>query len=99
MSIFSKKFKELLEASPEHQALKERVTKLEAEVASMGSALNQVLKSYVDMARVTMDNRRSLEEVLAYLTDPLPELGDGQQQEASPEMTPEQLAAYKRNLN
>lgn len=101
MSIFDKKIQEMLERSPEHVALKSRVTTLEAQVVSLSKALSDAMRAYTDLARITIDNRKSLEEVYAYLTDPL---GEGVEQsdatsEMTSEMTPEELAEYKRNLN
>lgn len=101
MSLFDKKFQELLEKSPEHVALKQRVDALETQVAHMSKALGQVMKAYSDLAKITIDNRKSLEEVLAYLTDPLEtSTGDDDvDDESKPSMSPEELAAYKRSLN
>lgn len=102
MSIFDKKFRDLLDHAPEHVALKERVTTLEAQVAALGNALTTVMKAYSDMARVTVDHRKSLEEIYSFLTDPLEyetSVASEGETAAKSDMTPEELAAYKRNLN
>lgn len=97
--MFDKKFKEYLERSPEHKALKERCSALESQIASMSRALSDVVRAYSDLARISIDNRKSLEEVFAYLTDPLGDPHEDPAAEPVSEMTPEELAAYKRNLN
>lgn len=93
--MFDKKFKEMLERSEEHQALVKRVASLESQVVSMSKALSDALKAYTELARITVDNRKSLEAIHDYLTDPLGETGE----EPASDMTPEELAEYKRNLN
>ncbi len=85
----------MLEQSPEHANLKNRVTALEAQVLSLTKALSDAMRAYTDLAKITIDNQKSLEEVCAYLTDPL----EGTAEDSESEMTPEELAEYKRNLN
>ena len=68
MSILDKKFKLLLDSSEENIALKDRVTALEVKVEQMSQALGQVMKSYVELAKMTVDHRLGLEEVYTYLT-------------------------------
>lgn len=98
MSIFDKKFRALLAGAPEHQKLQAEVVELKQQVAALGSALSTVMKAYSDMAKVVVDHRKSLEEIYSYLTDPL-EYEPVNQEGVAPEMTPEQLAKYKRSLN
>lgn len=97
MSILSKKFKALLEASEENNALKRRVTALEDQVDKMHGALGHVMKSYVDLAKMTVDHRQGLEEVYAYLT--ASELDESDALSDEPEPTPEELAERKRMMN
>lgn len=103
MSIFEKKFQELLQDSEEHKQLKQRVASLETQVASLQKSLLEALQAYNNVARMTIEHRKSLEEIFAFLTDPLhseaTEEHDEEHSEQNPEMTPEELEAYKRNLN
>lgn len=98
MSLFDKKFKQYLERSPEYKALKARNDALEAQVATMSKAMSDVMRAYSDLARISIDNRKSLEEVLAYLTEPFGEV-EAAAAEPTADMTPEELDEYKRNLN
>ena len=101
MNFWDKKFKQMLAASEENEALKARVGALETQLAQLATALGQVMKGYVDLGKITMDNRKGLEEVYAYLTaegaheehgnDPL--LSD------EAEMSEEELIARRRLLN
>ncbi len=99
MSIFEKKFQELLESSPENKALKTRVAALESQVSVLTKALSDAMHAYTNLAKITIDNRKSLEEVLAYMTEPLGDMEEQAAEDPAPTMTPEELAAYKRNLN
>lgn len=97
MSLFDKKFKQYLESSPEYKALLKRADALEAQLATMSKAMSDVMRAYSDLARISIDNRKSLEEVFAYLTEPFGEVEPAA--EPTAEMTPEELDEYKRNLN
>lgn len=87
----------LLNRSKAHKDVKNRVTALESQVGTLTQAVHDIMRAYSDLARVTVDNRKSLEEVFAYLTDPLGDLPEPT--EPTNDMTPEERAAYKRNLN
>lgn len=97
MSVWAKKFKQLLDASEENTALKERVSSLEDQVGKMQHALGSLMKSYVDLAKMTVDNRKGLEEVFAYLTSE--GLEDDALLSEDNESTPEELAERKRMMN
>lgn len=99
MSVFDKKFQELLAGSKENNVLKARVTALESQITVLTKALSDAMHAYTNLAKITIDNRKSLEEVHAYLTDPIGELEDEIAEDPSSGMTPEELATYKRNLN
>lgn len=102
MSLFDKKFKQYLERSPEYKALKVKTEALEAQVATMSKAMSDIMRAYSDLARITIDNRKSLEEVFAFLTEPygeLPEATDVSATDPTSDMSDEELAEYKRNLN
>ena len=95
--MWDKKFKQLLADSKENTALKERVSSLEDQVAKMQGALGHLMKSYVDLAKMTVDHRKGLEEVFAYLT--AEELGDEAIVAEEDEATPEEAAERKRLMN
>jgi len=95
--MLDKKFQELLERSEENKQLKNRVSNLEAQIASLSKALSDAMRAYTELARITVDNRKSLEEIYSYITDPFSE--GSEQADPTSEMTPEELAKYKRNLN
>lgn len=102
MSLFDKKFKELLDASPDHAALKERavaleerVVSLERQVVTIGQALNDTLRSYIDLARVTADNRLTLEELMNLMSPEGNDLANADDAEPSVE----ELTALKKTLN
>lgn len=98
MSIFDKKFQELLASSEEHNALKTQVTKLESQVATLTKALSDAMHAYTNLAKITIDNRKAIEEIYAYMTEPLGDLED-QADDPTSEMSAEEQATYKRNLN
>jgi len=98
MSVWAKKFKQLLDASAENTALKQRVSSLEDQVGKMQHALGSLMKNYVDLAKMTVDHRKGLEEVFAYLTAESLEEDDSLLSE-DPESTPEELAERKRMMN
>ncbi len=97
MSMWDKKFKLLLEASEENNVLKGRVLSLEDQLEKMQTALGHLMKSYVDLAKMTMDHRKGLEEVFTYLT--AEELADESLSEDISDATPEELAERKRMMN
>ncbi len=98
--MWSKKFKQLLEASEENSALKARVFELEDQVEKMQHALGHVMKSYVDLAKMTIDHRNGLEEVFSYLTnnETVEEVDDSMIVDESSD-SPEELAERKRMMN
>lgn len=96
MSVWAKKFKQMLEQSEENSALKDRVTALEDQLEKMSYAFGNVMKSYVDLAKITVDNRKTLEEVLAYITNVN---ADDDVFNDEIEVSPEELAERKRMMN
>jgi hypothetical protein len=98
--MWAKKFKLLLEASEENTTLKARVFELEDQVGKMQHALGHVMKSYVDLARMTIDHRKGLEEVFSYLTanETVEEVDDSMIVD-EPADSPEELAERKRMMN
>ena len=104
MSVWAKKFKQLLDESEENAALKARVDNLEELIEKMSSAFGNVMKSYVDLAKVTINNRKGLEDVLAYLTSNEIEneiVEDNKDHGFADERaaSPEELAERKRTMN
>ncbi len=97
MSVWDKKFEQLLADSKENTTLKERVSSLEDQVAKMQHALGHLMKSYVDLAKMTMDHRKGLEEVFEYLT--AEELEGEALIAEDDEATPEEAAERKRMMN
>ncbi len=93
MRLFTKKFKELLAASPEYAQLQERVERLEMQVVVLAKALGDAQRACSDVAKATIENRKSLTEVMSYLTAPEDDL------DPTSDMGPAELAEYKRNLN
>jgi len=96
VSVWAKKFKQMLEQSEENSALKDRVTALEDQLEKMSYAFGNVMKSYVDLAKITVDNRKTLEEVLAYITNVN---ADDDVFNDEIEVSPEELAERKRMMN
>ncbi len=100
MSVWTKKFKLLLEASEENTALKARMLELEDQVAKLQQALGNIMKSYIDLARMTVDHQKSLEEVFNYLTaNELVEEVDDTMIVDETDGSPEDLATRKRMMN
>ncbi len=99
MSVWDKKFRELLEASEENQALKERVAVLEDQINRIAQAVSGVQRTAIDLTKICVDNRRGLEEVFTYLTASDVEDHDPMQNEDGELPSPEELAERKRMMN
>jgi len=99
VSVWDKKFKELLEASEENQALKAQVATLEDQISRIAQAVSGVQRTAIDLTKICVDNRRGLEEVFTYLTAADIEDHDPMQNEDGELPSPEELADRKRMMN
>ncbi len=86
--------------------LEERVKTLEGQVGVLASTTRSLMETCTQLVRGHMHNRKAIEDILGFITStddlPMPLEQDEMlhaDRDAEPNLTPEEIAAYKKTLN
>lgn len=106
MSVFSKKFEALLMESPQFKAMQERsqalearVTTLESQVNMLASTTRSLMETVTQLVRSHMTNRQAIEELYNFVTNPEPTDEDVPIDSDEPQVSQDEITAYKKTLN